>query len=102
MIILAGTLTLDPAEIPAFRDALAAMRPTVLTERGCHHYSLLVEDEPGGVVNVCEIWEDDAALAEHLAQPWIAAFFQRFKPHIRALDAKLHDVAGVRDLPPLE
>lgn len=102
MIMLAGTLSITPSEIPAFEAMMAEMRPKVLAERGCHHYSLLTQDAAAGLVNVLEIWEDDAALMEHLAQPWTATFFQRFKSHIVALNARIHDVAGVRDLPPLE
>lgn len=99
MIFVAGTLTIDPAEIPAFRQAMADMRPKVLEEAGCRHYSLLVEDEAGGVINVLEAWDDDAALEVHLKQPWIETFYARFSPHIVSLDAKIYDIAGSREIP---
>jgi quinol monooxygenase YgiN len=99
MIFVAGTLAIAPAQIPDFRREVAAMRPKVLGEAGCRHYSLLVEDEAAGVINVLEAWDDDAALAAHLKQPWIEAFYARFSPHILSLDAKIYDIAGSREIP---
>lgn len=99
MIILAGTLTYDPSDLPAFADAVAAMRQHVLGEEGCKHYSLLIEDAATGLVSVCEIWEDDAALHRHFTQPWIADFVARFGPRMRGSTVMIHDVAGVRPLP---
>lgn len=59
MIFVAGTLTIDPSAVDAFLADVAAMRPKVLEEAGCYHYSLLAEDRAGGVINVLEQWEDD-------------------------------------------
>jgi len=99
MIFVAGTLTIDPAQIPDFRREIAVMRPKVLEEAGCRHYSLLVEDEAGGVINVLEAWDDDAALEFHLKQPWIETFYARFSPHIRSLDAKIYEIGATREIP---
>lgn len=101
MIILSGTLTIDPAQVAAFREAVAAMRPAVLAEAGCRHYSLLVEDAAAGVINVLEMWDDDAALTVHLGQPHIRAFFARFSPHIRSMDAAVYDAGAPRPIPPM-
>jgi len=98
MIVLAGTITIDPAQVAAFETAVADMVDRVRKEDGCHHYSLLAEDRAGGVINVTEIWEDEPALRVHLAQPWIAEFYARFAPHMQAMNVPIYDVAGVRDL----
>lgn len=98
MIILAGTITIDAEQLPAFEQAVAAMADRVRAEDGCRHYSLLAEDRAAGLINVVEIWEDEAALRVHLAQPWITEFYARFSPHIRAIDVPIYDVAGVRPL----
>ncbi len=99
MIFVAGTMTLDPAVIADFQHEVAAMIGRVRAEKGCHHYSLLVEDAAAGLVNVLESWDDDAALIQHLRQPWITAFFSRFAPAMRAHTIQVYDIAGARPLP---
>jgi quinol monooxygenase YgiN len=99
MIFVAGTMTLDPTDIPNFRRDVLAMIDQVRAEEGCHHYSLLVEDAESGLVNVLEQWTDDAALIAHLKQPWIVQFFGRHVGHLRASTVQVFDIAGVRPLP---
>ena len=94
MIALLGQITLPPEDMDGFEHEVAAMRPKVLAEQGCHHYSLLIEDRAAGVINVAEIWDDDAALAVHLKQPWIAAFFARFGGRMLSSTVMVHDLAG--------
>ncbi len=99
MIFVAGAMTFDPADIPQFRRDVAAMRPKVLAEQGCHHYSLLVEDEAAGLVNVIEQWDDDAALAVHFTQPWISEFAVKYLTRMKASTVQVYDIAGIRPLP---
>jgi quinol monooxygenase YgiN len=100
MIIVSGTMTMNPAIIADFKVDVAAMRPKVLAEDGCSHYSLLVEDEATGLVNVMEYWRDDAALKVHFTMPWIADFFAKYVGHMQASTVQVHDVAGApRPLP---
>lgn len=99
MIFVAGTMNFDPAAIPDFEKDVAAMRAQVLGEPGCHHYSLLVEDAATGLVNVLEQWDDDAALIVHLKTPWIATFFAKWGPQLKASTVQVFDISGVRPLP---
>jgi len=100
MIFVAGTMTMDPAIIADFQRDVAGMRPKVLAEAGCQHYSLLVEDPATGLVNVLELWDDDAALKVHLGMPWIAEFFTSYVGHMRASTVQVYDIAGAaRPLP---
>ena len=99
MIFVAGTLTLDPAWVAAFQQDVAAMVGRVRREQGCFHYSLLVEDTGGGVVNVLEQWADDAALAVHLKQPWIVEFYNKYAGRLRGMSVKVYDISGERALP---
>jgi quinol monooxygenase YgiN len=99
VIFVAGTMTLDPADIPSFQSDVAAMIGKVRAEDGCHHYSLLVEDAAAGLVNVLEQWTDDAALGTHLQQRWIREFFGRHVGHLRASTVRVFDIAGSRPLP---
>jgi quinol monooxygenase YgiN len=99
MIFVAGTLTVKPDLLSEFQADIAAMAGTVRRERGCHQYSLLAEDPAAGLVNVLECWEDDAALAEHLKQPWVVAFFNKYVNELLELNVKIYDIAGIRNLP---
>jgi quinol monooxygenase YgiN len=98
MIIVAGTMTFDPADIPAFADAVRAMAPTVRAEDGCLYYALLADDSVPGLVSATEMWRDDAALKVHLGQPWIGEFLGRFGGLTKSMDVKIYDVAGSRPI----
>ena len=99
MIFVAGTMNMNPAIIGEFVRDVAAMRPKVLVEPGCGHYSLLVEDEATGLVNVLEQWDDDDSLKLHLGMPWIVEFFTKYVGHMQASTVQVFDIAGARPLP---
>jgi quinol monooxygenase YgiN len=99
MIFVAGTMTLNPNVLQGFERDVAAMLGKVKAEKGCHHYSLLVQDAASGLVNVLEQWGDDEALKVHLAQPWIVEFFNRYAPHLTAHTLRVYDISGHRPLP---
>jgi quinol monooxygenase YgiN len=96
MIIVAGTMYFDPADIPAFHLATLELAGQVRAEDGCLHYALAPDDPRRGTVSVLEMWRDDAALKVHLGQPWVTAFLQHFGGKVKELDVKIYDVAGVR------
>jgi quinol monooxygenase YgiN len=67
MVIVAGTLEVDPAKRDAFlRDREASMC-TSRAEPGCITYVLSADPIDPGIVNVFERWESEEALATHLA-----------------------------------
>ena len=99
MIIIAGDMTMSPEILTDFKRDVAEVRRQSLTEDGCRHYSLLVEDAATGVVNVVEIWDNDDALLAHFKQPWTVGFFQKYAEHMQASTLKIYDVAGERALP---
>lgn len=99
MILVAGTMTMAPHVIDDFVTDVAAMRPKVLAEDGCHHYSLLVEDKATGLVNVMEQWDDEDALKVHLGMPWIAEFFSKYVGHMQASTVRICEIAEERPLP---
>lgn len=81
MIIIAGTVDLDPARRDA---ALAAGRPHVeaaLAQPGCLAYAWAVDPLTPGRVVVYERWESEAALAAHLAGPHYRAMFRTLAAH---------------------
>jgi quinol monooxygenase YgiN len=99
MIFVAGSMNMKPETIDGFVRDVAAMRPKVLTEPGCIHYSLLVEDAATGLVNVLEQWSSYEALVEHLTMPWIVEFFGKHGGNMTASTIQVYDIAGSRPLP---
>jgi quinol monooxygenase YgiN len=100
MIFVQGTMNMDPNCLDDFRDDVAAMIDKVKAEDGCLFYSLLVEDEATGLVNVVEQWRDDEALGVHFTMPWIGTFFAKYGPKMLASTVQIFDVAGApRPLP---
>jgi quinol monooxygenase YgiN len=99
MVIVAGTISINPMQLDAFDQAVKAMIGGVRREDGCIQYSLLVEDHVSGLINVLEIWRDEDSLKVHLKQPAIVEFFTRFSPHITGMTAQLYDAENARPIP---
>jgi quinol monooxygenase YgiN len=99
MIFVAGTITIDPTVVADFQEDVAAMRPKVLQEQGCRHYSLLAEDAAGGVMNVLEMWNSEEDLKIHLKQPWIVQFFNKYVGSIKDMTAQVYDSGEGRAIP---
>ena len=65
MIVIAGSIDLDPA---LREEALAKGKPFIdgaLTQRGCRHYTWTPDPFDKGRIWVYELWEDEEALASH-------------------------------------
>lgn len=99
MIFVAGTMTFDPAIMDEFMRDVAPLRRQTLTEEGCLHYSLLVENASAGLINVLEQWTGDDTLLTHLRQPWTGAFFAKYGPQLKGATVQVYDIAGARPLP---
>jgi quinol monooxygenase YgiN len=99
MILVAGTISVDPKQIDAMDRAAKAMVGGVRKEDGCIHYSLLVEDRAAGLINVLEMWRDEDALRVHLKLPTIVEFFNRFSPHITGMTVQVYDAENARPVP---
>lgn len=99
MIIVAGTVRVDPAK----REAARAVMEKVITasrgEDGCIDYAYGVDMLDAGLVRVWEVWRDREALQRHFQTPhlgeWRAAW-----PAFGIADRKLaiYDVSGTTPL----
>ncbi len=65
MIIIAGTFEFDPADREAFLAATEPLMQASRAEDGCHAYSFVADRLDPGLVNLYELWEDDASLDRH-------------------------------------
>lgn len=76
MLIVSGTITVEPG---ATEQALELARPLVeatLAEDGCITYGFWIHPDQPGVLRVHEEWESDDAIAAHFATPHMAAFIE--------------------------
>lgn len=74
MLIVSGTITLDPS---GTEQALELIRPLVaatLAEDGCLTYGFWTDPDRPGVLHVYEEWESDEAMGAHMASAHMAEF----------------------------
>ena len=74
MIIIAGTISFDPANLEAFEMGFDAMQAETLKEAGCSGYEISRSRHDAGTVHIFEKWADEAALAAHMSSPHMGAF----------------------------
>jgi quinol monooxygenase YgiN len=78
MIIVAGTVRVDPAKREAARGVMEKVITASLAENGCVEYSYAVDVLDPSVVRVFEVWRDRETLQRHFQMPhlseWRAAW----------------------------
>lgn len=74
MLIVTGTIEINPDNVEAARVATAAMVAETVKEAGCqvYEFSQIVGAEHR--FRVYEEWDDEAALQAHMKTPHMAAF----------------------------
>ena len=99
MIIVAGSVRVDPAK----RDAARAVMERVITasrgEDGCIDYAYAVDVLDPGLVRVWEVWRDRETLQRHFQMPHLAEWRAAW-PTFGITDRKLaiYDVSGTTAL----
>jgi quinol monooxygenase YgiN len=66
MIIVAGTMEVDPADRDLFLQGRAEQVKATLREPGCIEYSFAADAFDPGRVRLFEVWESQEALTAHL------------------------------------
>jgi quinol monooxygenase YgiN len=95
MLVVAGTIALDPAKRDAATVAFDAMREATLKEPGCLAYQAYFDRSDPGVLFLFERWESDAALKAHFAAPHMAEFGKAMGSFgIRSTDIIRYDVSA--------
>ncbi|HJQ84805.1 MAG TPA: putative quinol monooxygenase [Candidatus Binatia bacterium] len=74
MIVVAGTIRVDPAQRSAAEAAFERMREATLREPGCLAYDAYLDRSDPGTVLIFERWQDDGALQAHFATAHMATF----------------------------
>ena len=75
MIIVNGTIDVDPDQRDAFIEAARALMADTRAEAGCEGYAFAADLDDPGRFHVTENWADDDAVAGHMASPHMATFF---------------------------
>ena len=99
MLIIAGTISLDPAQLD---DALALTLPLcekVRAEEGCHDYVFTPNPAVPGEVRLFEIWETEEDLAVHFTTPHMAEWQEQIGSFtITGRSIMRYDVSGSKPL----
>jgi quinol monooxygenase YgiN len=74
MIVIAGHVSLDPAQRENAVAAAREMMRETRQERGCISYTFSADLEQPGRFLIFEEWESDDALRAHFAAPHMARF----------------------------
>lgn len=96
MLIVAGTISVNPEHVDELRDACDVMVRATLQEAGCHSYSFSQSLTDPGTVQIFEIWQSPEELEAHFATPHMATF-RRVLDGIEITDRDIHryEVANI-------
>jgi quinol monooxygenase YgiN len=74
MLVIAGTVAIDPANRTEAVAAAVAMMAATREEAGCISYTFSEDLEEPGRFRIFEEWESSDALAAHFEAPHMATF----------------------------
>ena len=74
MILIAGTISLDPDKIDEALAAIVPLMQATQAEEGCIDYVLSADPATPGCIRILEKWSDDDALKGHMRAPHIGEF----------------------------
>lgn len=77
MLIIAGTITVEPDHRAALLEAVAPMVAATLDEAGCQAYAFTPDPDDPALVRLYELWDDEEALAGHFASAHMAEWRRR-------------------------
>ena len=72
--VLLVEFVIHPAHVAAFNAAIAANAAASLAEPGCRRFDVCTDPQRPGRFVLYEIYDDDDAVAAHLAAPHFKAF----------------------------
>ncbi|MCU1497727.1 MAG: antibiotic biosynthesis monooxygenase [Acidimicrobiales bacterium] len=80
MIVVAGHMTIDPAQRETALAAIAAGVDATRAEPGNLDYRFSPDLDDPNRFNLIELWESEEAMTEHMATPHLAAFMTAIVP----------------------
>ncbi len=95
MIIIAGSLSFDPADREDVLASLAEVTAASRTDGGCVEYFWSEDLEAPNTFRFFECWDSQDALDAHLAAPHEAAFGERNLSRLAGATATTYQAAPV-------
>lgn len=74
MLIVAGTISVDPDDVEKLRAAASVMMAATLEETGCHQYVFSESLASPGTIQIFEMWQSIDELNAHFETPHMATF----------------------------
>lgn len=74
MLIVSGTITVDPQDVDKLRAAATIMMAATLEETGCHQYVFSEHLATPGTIQIFELWQSPDELEAHFETPHMATF----------------------------
>lgn len=100
MLVVAGTITLDPGQRQTAEAAFDRMRAATLQEPGCLAYDAYLDRKDPGTVFVFERWRAQADLDAHFATPHMAAFGAALAScGVTAMEVRKYEVSSEGPVP---
>ncbi|MCL6709485.1 antibiotic biosynthesis monooxygenase [Pseudomonas sp. R2.Fl] len=97
MLIVTGSMYLDPADLPQFLGDLHVLAVATRQRAGNISYDAAVDDPRAGRLLILERWSDQAALSAHLDAADTIAFVNRWQERMHG-DIRKYDASNERGL----
>ena len=94
MLIIAGTITVDPSDVEALTAAAVEMMRATRAEPGNLAYAFSRDLGDPRLVHVFEQWQDDEALAAHFKTPHMAEFQRQIAGKAKSMELRKHRVSS--------
>jgi quinol monooxygenase YgiN len=99
MLVIAGTIEIDPANREEAVTAATEMMTETHKESGCISYTFSGDLSDPGAFRIFEEWESQEALDLHFKAPHMAAFQAKIgKLGVRGMKVKRYEIASVGPL----
>ena len=99
MLIAEGTVRVRDEGRDEALAALREMIPQTRAEPGCHAYRFAWDIDDATLIHIHEEWEDEDALAEHMASDHMRTFNKALGAVLAAPpDMRVHEVASTRPM----
>lgn len=100
MLIVAGTIEIDPEARVAMFEAVAPMVEATRAEVGCQAYVFSMDPDDPSLVHLFERWDDQASLDAHFASEHMAAWQAKAAElPFRSRDITKYLISGTGTLP---
>lgn len=99
MLVIAGTIPIDPEKKEGALAAMQAMSEASEAEDGCISYRFYINPWDDSQILIFEEWETEAALQAHFEMPHMATFRQEIPKYVTGqMQIKRYNVSKVGDL----